>query len=119
MVKDCRQSLPEVGRTAATAERLKEPFILRQSPETGRLNGGTLPLPRREPGDQFLRFIIVVRPERKTRLTSQQVLNLISERVLPRKLTAHPSGAEAVGNCGRKPSHVSDRMRLDIRAEFL
>src|SRR5262245_25066311 len=118
MVKDCRQSLPEVGRTAATAERLKEPFILRQSSEAGRLDGRSLPFPRREPGDQFLHFIIVVRPERKTRLTSQQVLNLISERVLPRKLTAHPSSAETVSNYGRKPAHVSDRMRLDIRAEF-
>src|SRR5262245_29927716 len=57
-------------------------------------------------------------PDGETGLTSQDILNPISERVPFGKLTAHPTGAEAIGDRSRQPAQVFDRMRLRIGAKF-
>src|SRR5215510_3233333 len=58
-------------------------------------------------------------PDGETGLTSQEVLNPISERVPFGKLTAHPTGAEAIGDRSRQPAQVFDRVRLSVGAKFL
>src|SRR5262245_56625768 len=58
-------------------------------------------------------------PDGETGLTSKKVLNPISERAPFGKLTAHPTGAEAIGDRSRQPVQVFDRMRLRSGAKFL
>src|SRR5262245_535714 len=58
-------------------------------------------------------------PDGETCLTSQEILNPISERAPFWKLTAYPAGAEAISDRSRQPAQIFDRMRLGIGAKFL